>query len=92
MDFDAGIPGTWTNIQFGFTGDIWLSGFSLVNGTPDVFHEYFCDYGSFHRDNVLLSPTIDLSGLSKIDFVCQQHQLYPLARVDSLKRYLSHAP
>ena len=79
-NFDAGIPVTWTNLQFGYTGDIWLPGFSVVNGTPDVFHEWFCDYGIFFRDNVLLSPPIDLSGLSKIEFSCQQDQLFPLSR------------
>ena len=79
-NFDGGIPATWTNLQFAYTGDIWLPGFSVVNGTPDVFHEWFCDFGIFFRDNVLLSPPLDLSGLSEVKFVCGQHQLFPLFR------------
>ncbi len=81
-DFNSGIPATWKNLQFAYTGDIWLPRLSgIINGTPDAFHEWFCDFAIFFRDNVLLSPPLDLSGLSKVNFVCGQHQLFPLSRL-----------
>lgn len=63
-DFDAGIPATWTNIQLGYTGDIWEVGSGFVNGTSDVYHEGFCDSGSYFRDNILLSPPIDFTNVT----------------------------
>ena len=80
-NFDAGIPTSWSNIQLGYTGDIWMPGFDLIDGTPDVFHEAFCDYGLFFRDNILLSPKINLSGLTDATFDCGQFQKYPLMRL-----------
>ncbi len=71
-DFDAGIPPTWTNIQLGYTGDIWQPGFHLIDGTADVNHEYFCDFGFFFRNNILLSPVMDFTDVTNATFQCDQ--------------------
>src|SRR5688500_16018216 len=73
-DFNAGIPSTWSNIQLGSSSDIWLPGSGQVNGTPDVYHEYFCNHGFTFRDTILLSPPISLAGLSQASFFCEQYQ------------------
>lgn len=80
-DFDAGIPGTWSQLHLSSILDPWYPGTSPATSSPDVFHEYFCAHGFFFRDNVLLSPPIDLRGYSRVDFDCVQHQLFPLQRV-----------
>lgn len=72
--FDGGIPPTWSNIHLGSSSDVWLPSVAGVNGTPCVYHEYFCDFGATFRDNILLSPPIDLSGLSQASFFCEQVQ------------------
>ena len=73
-DFNSGIPATWTNLQFDYTGDIWLPGFSVVNGTPDVFHEWFCDFGIFFRDN---SHRGLQQTRSRLDIALQKHSQDP---------------
>lgn len=82
-DFDNGIPASWSNLQFGYTGDQWLPGFQRVDGSPDVFHEAFCDAGFFFRDNILLSPALDLSGLTNVSFSCEQYQRFALSRLSN---------
>lgn len=72
--FDGGIPPTWSNIQLGSSPDLWLPASGQVNGTPCVYHESFCNFGFFFRDSILLSPPIDLSGLSQASFFCEQVQ------------------
>ncbi len=73
-NFDAGIPANWANIQLGYHGDIWESGFKLVNGSKDVYHEGWCDHGFYFRDNILRSPPIDLTGVTNVTFEAEQFQ------------------
>lgn len=73
-NFDAGIPANWANIQLGYHGDIWESGFKLVNGSKDVHHEGWCDHGFYFRDNILRSPPIDLTGVTNVTFEAEQFQ------------------
>ncbi|MHC5211888.1 MAG: choice-of-anchor J domain-containing protein [Planctomycetota bacterium] len=75
-DFDAGLPGTWSRIQLGYVGDNWLTGFNLVDGTGDMNHEWFCDFGGLFRDNILMSPSMDLTNLTDITFRCDQFQQF----------------
>ncbi len=79
-DFEAGIPPTWTQIQRGWSGDLWTPGFKLVDGTGDVNHEWFCNNGFSFRDNILLSPPIDLSAVDGAWFECGQWQQFPTSR------------
>ncbi len=79
-DFELGIPATWRNIRLSYQGDRWRSGFNLVDGTGAVNHEWFCDYGFFFRDNILLSPPIDLSAVTKAYVEFGQWQKFPLSR------------
>ncbi len=72
--FQAGIPATWTQIVSGSSVDIWTPGFGRVDGSPDVHHEWFCAHGNFFRDNTLVSPPINLSGLTRATFTCGQFQ------------------
>jgi hypothetical protein len=72
--FSAGIPTSWANIHLGSSPDVWLSSSGQVDGTPCVYHEYFCNSGTHFRDNILRSPAIDLSGLSQATFTCAQVQ------------------
>ena len=72
--FDGGIPPTWANLQLGQSSDVWLPASGQVNGTPCVYHESFCNSGFHFRDNILLSPPINLSGLSQASFACEQVQ------------------
>lgn len=75
--FDGGIPSAWTNIHSGSSSDVWTAGFALVNSTPDINHEWFCDFGGSWRDNNVVSPPINLSGLTRATFYCEQYQIYP---------------
>lgn len=78
--FAAGIPATWANIHLGIAMDPWAAGTSPATSSPDVFHEWFCNHGGLNRDNVLMTPPIDLSGFTRADFFCVQHQMFPLLR------------
>ncbi len=81
-DFDNGIPANWSNLQLNWHGDPWFPRIvGAVNGSPDVYHEWWCNYGWYFRDNILLSPPIDLSGLTQVTLHCEQHQLLPQYRV-----------
>lgn len=80
-DFEGGIPPTWTNLHNGAQLDPWRSGMSLVDGSKDVHHEFFCTNGFTFRDNVLRSPVIDLSGVTRAFFQCGQVQMFPASRV-----------
>jgi hypothetical protein len=74
--FDGGMPAGWTNIHVS-GNDIWTPGYAQVNGTPDMYHEWWCDNGFSWRDNNLVSPPVDLSGLTNVTFYCEQHQQFP---------------
>jgi len=74
QNFDGGIPSTWSNIHMGSSPDVWLTAPNQVDGTPCVYHESFCNSGSHFRDNILLSPPLDLSGLTQASFSCEQVQ------------------
>jgi len=76
--FDGGLPATWTNVPTP-TLDPWAPGYTWVNGTPDIHHEWYCHNGFSFRDNNLLSPPINLSGLTRATFTCEQFQQYPLS-------------
>src|SRR5688572_1987411 len=76
-DFNAGIPATWTNRHLGFPHDPWLAGISPATASPDVFHDFFCTNGFILRINQLITPRIDLSGFTRADFSCVQHQSFP---------------
>jgi hypothetical protein len=78
--FAAGIPPTWSQQVLDVPIDPWSAGISPANGSPDVFHEWFCSHGGQNRHNVLISPPIDLRGFTRVDFVCAQHQEFPLLR------------
>ena len=71
-DFDAGFPSSWSNVLQGSNADIWETGLNKVNGSPDMLHEWFCDFSVFFRDNILLSPAIDLSVVSSATLTCDQ--------------------
>jgi hypothetical protein len=74
-DFDAGLPANWPRLQFGYTGDNWMPGFDLVNGSGDVNHEWFCDFGFLMRDNILVSPPMNFTGVDDITLEFDQfHQ------------------
>jgi hypothetical protein len=77
--FQSGIPATWTNIHSGSSSDVWMAGYGAVNGSPDIRHEFYCNHGSAWRDNNLVSPPIDLRGLTRATFTCEQFQQYPLS-------------
>lgn len=79
-DFDAGLPPTWVHFTLDVPIDPWSAGVSPVNGSPDIFHEWFCDRGGLNRRNIVMSPSIDLRGLWRASFQCKQHQLYPTLR------------
>jgi hypothetical protein len=80
-DFEGGIPPTWTNIHNSAHLDPWRPGFGLVDGSNDINHEWFCTVGFILRDNILLSPVIDLSGVTAAFVECGQVQRLPMARV-----------
>lgn len=82
-NFDSGLPSTWQNIHLQVVLDPWGPGLSLTNGSPDIYHEYFCHNGTDFRDNIVLSPPIDLSSVTKASFLCAQYQRFPLARVQN---------
>lgn len=79
-DFANGIPPTWTHLSLGVPIDPWSAGTSPATNSPDVFHEWFCNHGGLTRDNVLITPAIDLTGFVQADFSCVQHQMFPLQR------------
>jgi hypothetical protein len=79
-DFTNGIPATWSNRHLGIAMDPWRPGIGPTTSSPDVFHEWFCAHGFYFRDNLLVTPRIDLSGFSRVDFSCTQHQTSPLQR------------
>jgi len=78
--FTNGIPAGWTNLVLGAQMDPWSPGTSPATSSADVFHEYFCNHGFYFRNNVLRTPRIDLSGFTRADFSCVQHQAFPLQR------------
>ena len=78
--FNSGMPGSWSQQALGVPIDSWDPGVSPATGSSDVFHEWFCGHGTFYRINVLVSPPIDLTGFTQVDFSCVQHQTFPLAR------------
>ena len=78
--FELGIPATWRNIQLSWQGDRWRPLFKLVDGTGAVNHEAWCNFGFYYRDNILLSPTIDLSGVNKAYVEFGQWQGFPTSR------------
>ena len=71
-DFTTGIPADWSQITLGWGGDIFETGFKKVDGSPDVYHEAWCNFGFFFRDNHLLTPPMDFSGLNSVAFRCDQ--------------------
>jgi len=80
-DFEGGIPATWTNLHNGARLDPWKPGFGLVDGSKDINHEFFCTNGFTFRDNILLTPVIDLSGVTNAFFECGQVQRFAASRV-----------
>jgi hypothetical protein len=83
-NFDNGLPATWTNFVLDTPLDPWSAGVSPASGSPDVFHDWFCDRGGLNRRNLLMSPRIDLSGLWRADFSCKQYQMNPTLRSQNL--------
>jgi hypothetical protein len=79
-DFANGIPATWGHLELGAAMDPWTAGFDPVTNNPDAFHEWHCFSGAHFRDNILVTPAIDLSGLHRVDFSCKQHQVFPQQR------------
>lgn len=79
--FDTGIPATWIQLQGGWTGDRWLPGIHPVTGNRDAWHEYFCAHGSFFRDNILVTPPIDLRGLNNATLTWDDYQVFPTSRM-----------
>ena len=79
--FENGIPASWTNIHRSAHIDPWHAGSRQVDGSRDIHHEFFCTNGFTMRDNLLLSPVIDLSGVSRAFFECGQHQQFPTSRL-----------
>jgi hypothetical protein len=82
-NFDAGIPAAWSNRHLGPQMDPWYPGTSPATGSPDVYHEFFCMHGGVFRNNMLVSPRIDLTGFTRADFSCAQIQVLPLQRVSN---------
>lgn len=80
-DFESGVPSTWTNVHNAAHFDPWRSGAGLVDGSKDVYHESYCTNGYTWRDNVLLSPVIDLSAVTQAFVEFGQVQRYPASRV-----------
>ena len=78
--FERGIPATWSNIQLAWAGDRWRPLFKLVDGSVAVNHEFWCNFGIFFRDNILLSPPIDLSKVKKAYVEFGQWQKFPRSR------------
>jgi hypothetical protein len=81
--FEGGLPATWTNIHKGAHIDPWLPGFRQVDGTRDIYQESFCTNGFTMRDNILLSPVIDLSGVAKAYLQVGQYQRFPGSRLQN---------
>jgi hypothetical protein len=79
--FDQGIPRTWSQIQLGFGSDIWFVGTNPVTANPDVYHEYFCNHGTLFRDNRLVTPALDLRGLTDALLTCDDYQALPTWRL-----------
>lgn len=79
-NFEGGIPPSWTQVQRGYRGDIWTPGFNLVDGSCDINHEWFCDIGFFFRDNLIVSPPIDLTGQTEAFLEFGQWQIFPTQR------------
>lgn len=79
-DFNSGIPAGWTHRMLGASLDPWYAGTSPATNSPDVFHEWYCAHGTYFRNNVLISPRIDLTGFSRVDFSCVQYQWLPQYR------------
>jgi hypothetical protein len=79
-NFNSGIPAGWTQVFMGFAEPWYWSSPGVINGSPDVFYEWFCNIGFLFRDTILRSPSIDLSGLTNATFQCWQNQLFPLQR------------
>jgi hypothetical protein len=79
-NFAAGIPPTWSHLALGVPIDPWSAGTSPATQSADVFHEWFCLHGGQNRNNILLTPPIDLRGFTRVDFSCVQHQTFPLLR------------
>lgn len=79
--FSAGIPASWTHFALGTPFDPWRPGFSPVTSSPDIYHEWFCNNGFSSRNNILMSSPIDLTGFTRVDFSCVQHQLFPANRL-----------
>jgi hypothetical protein len=80
-NFNSGIPASWTQIFMGFAEPWYWANPGVINGSPDIYYEWFCNIGFLFRDTIILSPSIDLSGLTNATFQCQQNQLLPLDRV-----------
>lgn len=80
-DFESGVPATWTNVHLSTHLDPWATGTGVVDGSKDVFHEFFCTNGFTQRDNILLSPVIDLSAVTQAFVEAGQYQKFPLSRL-----------
>ncbi len=78
--FENGLPPTWTQILRSWGGDRWLPGVNFQTQARDVFHEYFCAHGFYYRDNLLVTPPIDLRGFADATFRCDQYQTFPTSR------------
>jgi hypothetical protein len=81
-NFNSGLPASWTQFQLGDPFDRWTWVASQPgNGTGGMYHEWFCHNGFAFRDNILLSPPIDLRGLTNATFRCDQYQQFPTSRL-----------
>ena len=63
-NFDTGLPAGWIKKQLGSTGDNWTVGFGLVNGSGDMNHEWWCNFGFQLRNNFLYTPPVNLTGVT----------------------------
>src|SRR5262245_17147963 len=79
--FTAGIPATWSHLTLATSVDVWSPGLDPITNNPTAFHEWFCHSGLDFRDNILVTPRIDLSGFTFAEFRCKQHQIFPLQRM-----------
>jgi len=66
-DFDPEFPDDWTSLILGYSGDEWLyrdDGNTTFPYSNDVWHEGWCDHGTYFRNNYLITAPIDLSDTS----------------------------
>lgn len=81
--FDQGIPRTWSQIQLGFGSDLWFVGTNPLTASTDVYHEYFCNLGTLFRDNRLVTPALDLRGLTDATLACDDYEALATWRLEN---------